>query len=71
MNEFIFREYDIRGIVENDFPQEVVFDLGRAFGTYVKNKNKNVVLVSGDIRITTPKLKEWFCNGLLSCGVNV
>ena len=71
MNEFIFREYDIRGIVKNDFPQEVVFDLGRAFGTYVKNKNKNVVLVSGDIRITTPKLKEWFCNGLLSCGVNV
>ena len=52
MNEFIFREYEIRGIVENDFSQEVVFDLGRAFGTYVKNKNKNVVLVSGDIRIT-------------------
>ena len=54
MNEFIFREYDIRGIVEIDFPQEVVYNLGRAFGTYVKNKGKSNVLVSGDIRFTTP-----------------
>ena len=63
--------WEIRGIVEKDFPQEVVYNLGRAFGTYVKNKGKSYVLVSGDIRFTTPKLKEWFSNGLLTCGINV
>ena len=36
MNPYIFRKYDIRGIVETDFTDTVVEDLGRAFGTFVK-----------------------------------
>ena len=71
MNEFIFREYDIRGIVEKDFSKDVVYNLGRAFGTYVRNKNKNKIMISGDIRYTTPNLKKWFSEGLLYCGVKV
>ena len=35
MNEFIFRKYDIRGIVETDFTDDVVLNLGKAFGTFV------------------------------------
>ena len=71
MNEFIFREYDIRGIVEKDFKKNVVNNLGKAFGTFVRNENKKIIIVTGDIRLSTPKLKKWFIDGLLSCGINV
>lgn len=71
MNEFIFREYDIRGIVKDDFTDDVVINLGKGFGTWLmRNGAKNLAL-SGDIRITTPRLKELFAEGALSTGLDV
>ena len=35
INENIFREYDIRGIVELDFSKDVVESLGKAFGVVI------------------------------------
>ena len=35
VNEQIFREYDIRGVVGVDLTPEVVENLGRAVGTYL------------------------------------
>ena len=35
INSYIFREYDIRGKVSEDFPEHVVINLGKAFGTFV------------------------------------
>ena len=58
MQEHIFRKYDIRGVVEEDFPKPVVIDLGRAFGTYVLRAGGDSVALSGDIRLTTPDLKN-------------
>ena len=37
VNKYIFREYDIRGKVVDDFPPNVVTLLGRSFGTFVKD----------------------------------
>ena len=71
MNEFIFRKYDIRGIVETDFTDDVVINLGKAFGTFVKRTGGNSVAVSGDVRETTPHLKQKFAEGLVSTGINV
>ena len=71
MNPYIFREYDIRGIVETDFTPEVVTALGRAYGTYVKRAGGNRVSISGDVRITTPRLKENFSKGLIKTGITV
>ena len=71
MQDYIFRKYDIRGEVERDFPQTVVENLGRAFGTFVRREGGTTVALSGDIRLTTPKLKEWFARGLLETGVEV
>jgi phosphomannomutase/phosphoglucomutase len=71
MNEFIFREYDIRGVVKEDFTDDVVINLGKGFGTWlIRNGAKNLVL-SGDIRVTTPRLKELFAKGALSTGLDV
>ncbi|MBO8130914.1 MAG: phosphomannomutase/phosphoglucomutase [Candidatus Marinimicrobia bacterium] len=71
MNPYIFREYDIRGVVEKDFTDEVVVNLGKAFGSYVIEKGGSRIVISGDVRISTPRLKELFTEGLLSTGVNV
>jgi len=71
LNPYIFRKYDIRGIVETDFTTEVVILLGRAFGTYLIRTGASRVSLSGDIRITTPQLKEYFSQGLLATGITI
>ena len=71
MNNNIFREYDIRGIVAEDFDTETVNSLGKAFGTVLHKKGLSQVSVSGDIRHTTNKLKNDFINGLIHVGIDV
>jgi phosphomannomutase/phosphoglucomutase len=71
MNPYIFREYDIRGVVEEDFPEEVVILLGKGFGTYVREKGGRTIAISGDVRLSTPMLKENFTRGLLATGIDV
>ena len=71
INQYIFREYDIRGNVAEDFPEHVVIKLGKAFGTFVKRAGGGEVAISGDIRLTTPTLIEQFKTGILSTGVDV
>ena len=71
VNPYIFREYDIRGKVLEDFPPEVVVLLGRAFGTLVKRSAGREIAISGDIRNTTPDLINYFKEGVLSTGVDI
>jgi phosphomannomutase/phosphoglucomutase len=71
VNEYIFRKYDIRGVVETDFTSEVVKNLGRAFGTYVLRSGGTSVAVSGDIRPSTPGLIKNLTIGLTETGVDV
>ena len=71
LNKYIFREYDIRGKVSDDFPPEVVEALGKGFGTYIKRGGGQEITLSGDIRLTTPDLMEQFKTGVLSTGVDV
>ena len=71
INPYIFREYDIRGKVVEDFPPEVVVLLGRSFGTLVKRSGGRETVISGDIRLTTPDLINYFKEGVLSTGVDI
>ena len=71
INPYIFREYDIRGKVDEDFPEHVVIKLGKAFGTFIKRAGGTEIAVSGDIRLTTPELIIQFKSGVLSTGVDV
>ena len=71
MNNRIFREYDIRGIVEEDFQDKVVIDLGRAYGKFLLDNNQNKISISGDIRYSTDRLKNNLIEGLSSVGINV
>lgn len=71
INKYIFREYDIRGKVKDDFPPEMVRLLGKGFGTYVKRGGGKEISLSGDVRLTTPELMNYFKKGVLSTGVDV
>ena len=71
INPYIFREYDVRGNVEEDFPEHVVKKLGQAFGTYVKRDGGKEIAISGDIRLSTPELINCFKKGVLETGVDI
>ena len=71
INPYIFREYDVRGNVEEDFPEHIVKKLGKAFGTYVKRAGGKEIAISGDIRLSTPELINFFKKGVLSTGVDI
>jgi len=71
LNKYIFREYDIRGKVVDDFPPDVVESLGKGFGTFIMRGGGQEIALSGDVRLTTPSLIEQFKTGVLSTGVDV
>jgi phosphomannomutase / phosphoglucomutase len=71
MNEGIFREYDIRGIVENDFPDDVVLNLGKAYGTTMARRGHKLVSVGYDLRISSEHLQNLFVEGVRSTGLDV
>ncbi|MEE2877030.1 MAG: phosphomannomutase/phosphoglucomutase [Candidatus Neomarinimicrobiota bacterium] len=71
VNRYVFRQYDVRGVVAEDFPSEFVTGLGRAFGTFVKRAGVREISISGDVRLTTPELKKQFKNGVLKTGTDV
>jgi len=71
MNPYIFRKYDIRGVVEEDFTDDVVINIGKAYGTLVKERGGKKIALSGDVRKTTPRLKKLISKGILSTGIDV
>ncbi|MCF7810939.1 phosphomannomutase/phosphoglucomutase [bacterium] len=71
MNRQIFREYDIRGLVETDLTPEAVEALGRGIGTYMLNHKAAKISVGMDGRTTSPGLFKILVKGLLSTRLNV
>jgi phosphomannomutase/phosphoglucomutase len=70
INPLIFREYDIRGIADVDLNEEVVIDIGRAYGTLLKRKGGKNVALGYDVRISSERIKENIKEGILSTGIN-
>lgn len=71
MNEGIFREYDIRGVVKTDLTNEVAYNLGRAYGTWMGKRGHKLIVVGHDVRLTSPHLAKLFVDGVLTTGLNV
>jgi phosphomannomutase/phosphoglucomutase len=73
MKETIFREYDIRGLVDDELVIDAVYDLGRAIAFYLKQLNNNVktVAVGMDGRESSPAIKQELCRALLDSGMDV
>lgn len=71
VNEAIFRDYDIRGIVGEDIGEEFAKGFGKAFGTYLWRKGTKDVLVGYDARESSPSYFDAAVDGLASTGVHV
>jgi phosphomannomutase/phosphoglucomutase len=71
INPKIFREYDIRGIVDKDLSLEFVEYLGRGIGTFFREHGKKRVALGRDARLSSPAYAEAVTRGLLSTGCSV
>ncbi|MCD6376273.1 MAG: phosphomannomutase/phosphoglucomutase [Caldisericaceae bacterium] len=71
ISPYIFREYDIRGVVDKDLTEEVVKLLGKGIGTYFVRHQAKRVTIGGDVRLSTERLRKALMTGLQSTGVNV
>lgn len=71
MNPQIFREYDIRGVVEKDLSPEVVKKLGQGYATYLSRFRKKKIVVGRDGRLSSPSLRDSLIQGLLAGGMEI
>ena len=71
MDPNVFREYDIRGIVNEEIQDEDVVLLGRAFGTYMAQQQKRHVVVGRDCRLSSEHYRDLLLEGMLATGLNV
>lgn len=70
----IFKAYDIRGIYPAQLDEETAYRVGRAFAFILQNENPEKTLsivVSRDMRLSSPQLKDRVAAGLIESGVNV
>lgn len=70
MNPEIFREYDIRGVVERDLSRENVRRIARGIGTWVKRRYAGEVVVGRDVRLSSDSLAAEILGGLAETGLD-
>jgi phosphomannomutase / phosphoglucomutase len=71
MNPRVFREYDIRGNAEADFPDDFVTDLGKALGATFSDAGTRKVTLGRDCRLSSPRIHAAIKRELLAAGVDV
>ncbi|MCF7969685.1 MAG: phosphomannomutase/phosphoglucomutase [Methylococcaceae bacterium] len=69
--DVIFRAYDIRGIVDQELTQDIVYAIGRAFGSEAVDKGISTVVIAQDGRTSSPALSKILADGILSTGTNI
>ena len=67
----LFREYDIRGVVDRDMTDEAVHLVGKALGTMVRKAGGSKVVVGRDCRLSGGRFAEMMITGLNATGVDV
>ncbi len=71
INPQIYREYDIRGVVDKDLTPESVRQLGKGFGTHMGRLGKKSLAVGRDGRLSSKAFSEALIEGLISTGCDV
>jgi phosphomannomutase / phosphoglucomutase len=71
INPQIFREYDIRGVVDKDLTPDIVRTLGQGFGTHMAHLGKRELVVGRDGRLSSKTFEEVLIEGLISTGCDV
>ena len=69
--DHIFREYDIRGLVETELSPTLVRYIGRAIGSEIRAGGRDHALIGRDNRESGEALIRELAKGLISTGVNL
>jgi phosphomannomutase/phosphoglucomutase len=71
MNPRVFREYDIRGVAERDFPNDFVAELGDAIGCHLHENGARRVTLARDCRLSSPRIHGVIRSRLVAAGLDV
>jgi len=71
LKQSIFREYDIRGIAEEELLDPDVETLGRALATYLIRHSGRTISLGCDCRLSGSRLRDALLKGLLAAGARV
>jgi phosphomannomutase/phosphoglucomutase len=71
MNPHIFREYDVRGLVDKDLTVDVVEKLGKGVGTVVRRQGGRSMVMGRDCRESSVAFRQALSQGITSTGLNV
>ena len=70
MNPHVFREYDVRGVVDKDLNEEFIVNLGRAIGTYAQQNKVKTMTVGRDCRLSSDAYHRYLIQGLNAAGID-
>jgi phosphomannomutase len=68
MNLNSFKAYDVRGRIPDELNEQLAYDIGRAYATFVQSRR---VAVGHDIRLSSPQLAKALKRGLMDSGCDV
>lgn len=71
LNPRVFREYDIRGVVDTDLSPEFAYQLGRAYAGLALENKKNGIAVGYDCRLSSSGYADALAKGLSDEGLDV
>lgn len=70
INPEIFRGYDIRGIVDVDLTDDIVYTLARAYATFLNQRRIKEAVIGRDNRLSGEHYAKVFTMGLNDGGIN-
>lgn len=70
INPHMFRGYDLRGLVGIDLNPEIVENIGKAHGTYMKRRGITEAIVGYDCRATSKEYAEALIRGFSWAGID-
>jgi len=72
LKKTMFREYDLRGReADDELDDTSMYFIGRGFGTFLRKRNINDVVVGHDARGTSENFHKSAIKGLFECGMNI
>lgn len=71
INPLIFRNYDIRGIVDKDLDVDKVKVIGKAYSTFLNRRKIHQMVIGRDCRLSGVDYQKAFTEGILEQGIDV
>lgn len=71
VKQTIFREYDIRGIADEDLTDDNVLEIGKGIGTFLQRSGAKTLIIGRDVRLTSDRIRNALVEGLTSTGLDI